>query len=76
MGQWVGSGQITKNLIYLDLIEIIQFFLVICEGAPTYVWVCGCFSRCVFQWVGSGQITNYQINLDLIGIISILFEDL
>ena len=29
MGQWVGSGQITKNLIYLDLIEIIQFCLKI-----------------------------------------------
>ena len=25
VGQWVGSGQITKNLINLDLIEIIQF---------------------------------------------------
>ena len=25
MGQWVGSGQMTKNLINLDLIEIIQF---------------------------------------------------
>ena len=25
MGQWVGPGQITKNLINLDLIEIIQW---------------------------------------------------
>ena len=25
VGQWVGSGQITKNVINLDLIEIIQF---------------------------------------------------
>ena len=25
VGQWVGSGQMTKNLISLDLIEIIQF---------------------------------------------------
>ena len=25
MGQWVGSGQMTKILINLDLIEIIQF---------------------------------------------------
>ena len=29
MGQWVGSGQITKNQISLDLIEIIQFCLKI-----------------------------------------------
>ena len=29
MGQWVGSGHITKNQINLDLIEIIQFFLKI-----------------------------------------------
>ena len=27
VGQWVGSGQITKNLINLDLIEMIQFCL-------------------------------------------------
>ena len=25
VGQWVGSGQMTNNLINLDLIEIIQF---------------------------------------------------
>ena len=29
VGQWVGLGQITKNLINLDLIEIIQFCLKI-----------------------------------------------
>ena len=29
MGQWVGSGQITKYLINLDLIERIQFCLKI-----------------------------------------------
>ena len=29
MGQWVGSGQMTKNLINLDLIKIIQFCLKI-----------------------------------------------
>ena len=27
VGQWVGSGQITKSLINLDLIGIIQFCL-------------------------------------------------
>ena len=29
MSQWVGPAQITKNLITLDLIEIIQFCLKI-----------------------------------------------
>ena len=29
VGQWMGLGQITKNLINLDLIEIIQFCLKI-----------------------------------------------
>ena len=29
VGQWVGFGQMTKNLISLDLIEIIQFSLKI-----------------------------------------------
>ena len=31
VGQWVGSGQMTKNLINLDVIEIIQFCLKIYE---------------------------------------------
>ena len=29
VGQWVESGQITKSLINLDLIKIIQFYLKI-----------------------------------------------
>ena len=29
VAEWVGSGQMTKNLINLDLIEIIQFCLKI-----------------------------------------------
>ena len=29
VGQWVGSGQITNNLINLDIIKIIQFCLKI-----------------------------------------------
>ena len=36
VGQWVGSGQMTKNLINFDLIEIIQFCLKIYGG-----WVGG-----------------------------------
>ena len=29
VGQWLGSGQMTNNLINLDLIDIIQFCLKI-----------------------------------------------
>ena len=29
VGQWVGLGQMSKNLINLDVIEIIQFYLKI-----------------------------------------------
>ena len=50
MGQWVGSGQITKNLINLDLIDIIEFCLKIYDllrhPHPWVVgWVCGWVSR-------------------------------
>ena len=31
MGQWVGSDHINKNQINLELIEIIQFCLKICD---------------------------------------------
>ena len=44
MGQWVGSGQMTNNLINLDLIEIIQFCLKIYDlwrHPPPHGWVCG-----------------------------------
>ena len=49
MGQWVGSGQIIKNGINLDLIEIIQFFLKIYDLLRhphlwVGVWVVGWFS--------------------------------
>ena len=49
MGQWVGSGQITKNLINLDLIKIIQFCLKIYDlfrhlHLWVGVWVDGWFS--------------------------------
>ena len=52
----MGSGQITKNLITVDPIKIIQFCLKI-------------YDLSVGQWVGSGHITKYQINLGLIEII-------
>ena len=46
VGQWVGSGQITNNLINLDLFDIIQFYLKIYDlyRHPTHRWVDGWFS--------------------------------
>ena len=41
VGQWVESGQMTKNLTSLDLIKIIQFCLKICN-----------FLRHPYPWVG------------------------
>ena len=68
MGGWVGSGRITKTLINLDLIDIIQIWLNIYD-----LWrhppMCGWLGGCVGQCVGSEQITKYQIKLDLIEII-------
>ena len=71
MGQWLfsgsmgGSGQITKNLINLDLIEIIQFCLKIYDywRHSTHGWVCGWMGG---SMGGSGQITKNLINIDLI----------
>ena len=40
MGQWVRSGHITKNRINLELSEIIQFFLKICDLLRhSHLWV-------------------------------------
>ena len=49
-GSMVGSGQITKNLINLDLIEIIQFCLKIYDLLRhRHLWV--------GVWInGSGQV--------------------
>ena len=60
VGQWARSGQMTKNLINLDLIKIIQFCLKIYDllRHPTHGWVDGWMGGSVGQWVGSGQITN------------------
>ena len=55
VGQWVGLGQMTKNLISFDLIEIIQFSLKIYDlqrhPHPHPHPLVG-------QWVGLGQMTN------------------
>ena len=41
VGQWVGSGQMTKNLINLDLIKMIQFYLKIYDFVETSSLMCG-----------------------------------
>ena len=46
VGGWVGSCEITKNLINLDLIEIIQFCLRIYD-----LWTHP-HGRCMGGWVG------------------------
>ena len=67
-GSMGGSGQITNNLINLNIIEIIQF----CLRHPhpwVGVWIDVWMGGSVGQWMGSGYIAKYQINLDLIEII-------
>ena len=60
VGQWVGLGQMTKNLINLDVIEIINSVLrfMICRDTPTHGWVCEWLGGPVGQWLGSGQMNN------------------
>ena len=57
MGQWVGSCQITKNQINLDLIKIIQFCLKIYDlwGIPPPM------GGCMGGWGGpiAGVRSNY-----------------
>ena len=51
VGQWVGSSQMTKNLINLDLIKIIQSCLKISNRMG------GCVGGWVGQWInGWGQV--------------------
>ena len=58
VGQWVGLGQMTKNLISLDLIKIIQFSLKI-SFVETPPPIGGWLGGSVGQWVGLGQMTNH-----------------
>ena len=52
MGQWVGSGHITKNGINLELIKIIQFCLRICDLLRhPHLWVGGWVDQWVNGWV-------------------------
>ena len=53
VGQWVGSGQITNNLINLDKIEIIELCLKLYDlWRHPHPWLGGW----VGQWVGSSQM--------------------
>ena len=64
----MGSSQITRNQIYLDLIEIFQFCLKIQHlWRFPHPWVGVWMVGWVDGW-GSGQITKNQIYLDLIEI--------
>ena len=61
VGLWVVTYQITKILINLDLIKIIQFCLKFYDlWRHPHPFVGG--------WEGLSQITKKQINLDLIEI--------
>ena len=56
MGQWVGLGQITKNRINLEVIEIIQFCLKICDLLThPHLWVGGWVDGWVNGW---GQVKH------------------
>ena len=62
----MGSGQITKRLINVDAIKIIQFCLKIYDlYRHPHPWV----GVSAGQWVESGQMTKNLINLDEIKII-------
>ena len=65
VGQWVGSGQITNNLINLDIIEIIQFCLKIYDLKETPPPMGGCMDSCVDGWFsgvnGWGQVILLNI---------------
>ena len=59
VGQWVELGQMTKNLINLDVIEIIQFCLKIYDlKRHPHPWV----GVWVVQWAnGWGQVKRITI---------------
>ena len=64
VGQWVGSGQMTNNLINLDIIKIIQFCLKIYDLKETphpwvSAWIVVWMGGSVGQWMGSGHIAKY-----------------
>ena len=66
VGQWVGPGQIIKNRINLDLIEIIQFCLKIYDLLTHLhlwvgVWVVGWMGGLIYGVNGLGQVISIKI---------------
>ena len=63
MGQWVGSGHITKNQINLDLIKIIQFCLKIYNSLRhPHLWLDVWVDGWVNMWVnGWDQVISLKI---------------
>ena len=56
LGQWVGSGKITKYLINLDIIEIIQFCLKIYDLLRhPHLWLDVWVDGWVNMWVNGGE---------------------
>ena len=59
MGQWVGSGHITKNQVNCEVIKIIQFRLKICDllrHPHMDRWMGGWMG----QWLGLGRTLNIK----------------
>ena len=72
MGRWVSGlkREINKNLIKLDLIEIIPFCLKIYDlWAHSHLWIGGWLGGWVGQWFGSCQIIKNRVHHHLIEII-------
>ena len=60
-GSMGGSGQITNNLINLDIIEIIQFCLKIYDLKETSLTMAGCMDSWVDGWFSGsmGGVRSY-----------------
>ena len=60
-GSMSGSGQITNNLINLDIVEIIQFCLKIYDLKETLPPMDGCMDSCVDGWFSGsmGGVRSY-----------------
>ena len=59
MGQWVGPGQIIKNQINLDLIEIILFCLKIYDLLRhPHLWVGGWMGGLICESMGGVRSYN------------------
>ena len=57
MGQWVGSGHITKNRVNREVIKIIQFCLKICDLLRhPHIRMGGWMG----QWLGPGRTLNIE----------------